>query len=56
MIIEKNGKVYMVTELHDKWSVDTDSGKLSITFSVSKDLCPTVDELRKYIMNNNEMF
>lgn len=55
MIIEKNGKTYTVTEHRDKWRVTAESGKLSIAFDVSKELCATADALRVYV-NNNSIF
>lgn len=55
MIIEKNGKTYTVTEHRDKWTVSAESGKLSVAFDVSKELCPTADALRVYV-NNNSIF
>ena len=56
MVIEKNDKVYTVTESRDKWTVKTEDGKLSIAFDVSKELCPSVDELREYVLNNYGLF
>ena len=56
MVIEKNGKAYTVTEYRDKWTVKAESGKLSVAFDVSKELCSTADELREYVLNNNELF
>lgn len=56
MVIEKNGKAYAVTESRDKWTVKADSGKLSIAFDVSKEICATADELREYVLSNNELF
>ena len=56
MVIEKNSKAYTVTEHRDKWTVSAESGKLSVAFDVSKELCPTADELREYVLNNNELF
>lgn len=53
MIIEKNGKAYTVTELSDKWTVKTESGKLSVAFDVSKQICTTADELREYVLQND---
>lgn len=53
MIIEKNGKTYTVTECRDKWTVKADSGKLSIAFDVSKELCATADELREYVLSDD---
>lgn len=55
MIIVKNGKAYTITESRDKWTVKAESGKLSVTFDVSKELCPTADALRVYV-NNNSIF
>ena len=55
MVIEKNGKAYTVTEYRDKWTVKAESGKLSVAFDVSKELCPTTDALRVYV-NNNSIF
>lgn len=56
MVIEKNGKAYTVTESRDKWTVKAESGKLSVAFDISKELCFTADELREYVLNNNELF
>ena len=56
MVIEKNGKAYTVTEYRDKWTVKAESGKLSVAFDVSKELCSTADKLREYVLNNNELF
>ena len=56
MVIEKNGKAYTITESRDKWIVKTESGKLSVAFDVSKELCSTADELREYVSNNSELF
>lgn len=55
MIIEKNGKAYIVTELSDKWTVKAGSGKLSVAYDISKKICTTADELQDYIVQN-EMF
>ena len=55
MVIEKNGKAYTVTEYRDKWTVKAESGKLSVAFDVSKELCHTADALRVYV-NNNSIF
>ena len=56
MIIEKNGKTYTITELQNKWNVKTNSGKLSATYEVSKELCPTIDALQEYVLNNDNLF
>jgi len=56
MIIEKNGKVYTVTEHADKWKVAAESGKLSVAFDISKDLCKTAGDLREYVLSNDDLF
>lgn len=53
MRIEKNEKTYEVTECQKHWSVRLQSGALSATFQVSKDICKTEAELRDYIEKEN---
>ncbi len=55
MIIEKNGKYYNVTERQRYWSITQKTGKLTAEFNVSKDICMTEDDLKKYIAED-EMF
>lgn len=53
MYITKNGKEYSVTEYRDKWTVKSDSDKLSVAFDVSKNICKTSEELRKYVLKSD---
>ena len=53
MYITKNGKEYSVTEYRDKWTIKSDSGKLSVAFDVSKNICKTSEELREYVLKND---
>lgn len=53
MIIEKNEKTYIVTELSNKWTVKAEKGKLLTAYDISKKVCSTVDELRVYIQESN---
>lgn len=55
MDIVKNSKTYSVTECIDKWVIKSASGKLLVSFDVSKAICKTEDELHNYILSN-EMF
>lgn len=55
MIIEKNGKMYEVSERSKHWLVVLKSGALSVDFQVSKDICETEAELKEYI-KKEEMF
>ncbi len=56
MIIIKGDTVYRVSESSNKWTVKRDSGKLSVSYDVPKELCETEQELRKYVLSNNELF
>ena len=53
MTIAKENTVYTVTESTDKWKVSNDSGKLSFSVDIPKELCKTWDELREYVLSNN---
>ncbi len=56
MMIEKNGKTYAVTESTTKWTLKSSYGKLDIAFDVAKESCATFDELREYVLNDNDIF
>lgn len=56
MEIIKGDTVYRVSESSNKWTVKRDSGKLSVSFDVSKELCRTEQELREYVLSNDELF
>lgn len=56
MQIEKNGKIYTVEQFPQKWTVTNRSGKLLVAFDVSKELCRTEEQLRKYVLDNDELF
>lgn len=53
MMIEKNGTVYSVSEFPSKWVVKTNSGKLSASYDVSKELCATESDLQDYIQSSD---
>lgn len=53
MTIEKNGKVYAVRENKKSWTVTIGEGRVSISANVSKDICPTFDDLKAYIAKND---
>lgn len=55
MIITKDDKTYAVKESAAKWTISTESGKLAVSYDVSKEICKTADELREYVLNN-ELF
>ncbi len=56
MVVEKGGKVYTVHECKGYWSVNTESGGLSVEIKVDKAICETEKDLRAYIDSNNEIF
>ena len=49
MIVEKSDKIYSVSEYPTKWVVKLNSGKLPVSYDVSKELCSTEDDIREYI-------
>jgi len=53
MIVEKSGKQYEVAERRRHWSVVLKSGSLTVDFQVSKDICATIEELKKYIQKED---
>ncbi len=53
MIILKNDYKYIVKESTSKWIVEKKSDKLSVVFDISKEICKTEDELKKYILSND---
>ena len=50
MIIEKDSKIYEVSERSKYWSVVLKSGTLSVNFQVSKEICKTEADLQDYIV------
>ena len=55
MTVEKNGKSYEVTETATKWTLKAGTGKVALSYEVSKDDCATLEELRQYVADN-ELF
>ena len=53
MVIEKNGKFFIVTENKNSWTVKNKEGKVSISYKVPKDVCAGADELKDYIINHD---
>lgn len=56
MEIIKSDTVYTVMENLKNWTVKKESGKLSVSFNVSKELCKTEQELQKYVLSNGKLF
>ena len=53
MDITKDGKTYTITESRNKWTVKAENGKLSVAYDVSKELCATAEELRRYVLKSD---
>ena len=53
MEITKGNIVYTVSETKTHWSVKTTVSKVDASYSVPKDICNTIDDLKKYILNND---
>lgn len=56
MKIMKGDTVYNVSENSKSWIVKKESDKLSVSFDISKELCKTEQELREYVLSDNELF
>lgn len=52
MKIEKNGKIYDVTELARSWKLSITIGSVPIIYKVSKNDCSTFDELKEFVAEN----
>lgn len=53
MNIEKNGKVYTVRENAKSWTVSTSAERVTINANVSKADCPTFDDLKAFVAEND---
>ena len=53
MEIEKNGCIYAVKESATAWELSTRIGNMPVSYNVKKSDCPTLDELKKFIAENN---
>lgn len=53
MIIEKNDKLYNVTEYTKSWTLSINIGGVPVNYKVSKTDCPTWDELKVFVEENS---
>lgn len=53
MTIEKNNKVYEVTETERVWTLSTKVGGVFVKFNVSKSDCPTLEDLKTFVIENS---
>lgn len=53
MNIEKDGKIYTVRENQKSWTVTLTDGRVTISAKVQKADCPTFDDLKAFIAENN---
>ncbi len=49
MKVEKNGKIYCISEQVKSWVVACRQGAVETEYKVDKAICPTLDELVAYI-------
>lgn len=55
MTIEKNDRVYTAKENKASWTVSRKCGHIDILYNVPKEFCPTFDELKAFV-TENELF
>ncbi|MDY6367028.1 MAG: hypothetical protein SPL13_00705 [Clostridia bacterium] len=53
MTIEKNGKIYKATENVSSWTVSREIGRVSVSYNIPKEDCPTFDALKSYVIEND---
>lgn len=53
MVIKKDGSEYTVKESSSFWTVKKEIGKVSVEVKISKDICPTIEELQAYVSEND---
>lgn len=53
MTIEKNGKIYKVTEQSKTWTVSTDKNNVTVSAKITKTDCPTFDDLKMFVAEND---
>lgn len=56
MEITKDDNTYRIKENEKSWTVEKESDKLSVSFNVPKNICKSEQELRNYILSNDELF
>lgn len=49
IIVEKNGKQYVVNETKNGWSAVWKSGVVEATFKIPKEICQTEEDVKAYI-------
>lgn len=52
-IIKKEDKIYTVTETKEKWKLKAITGKVSLSYEISKSDCKTMEDLRQYVADNS---
>ena len=53
MTIEKNGTAYTVNETPTGWTLITSLGNVGVSFNITKADCPTFDELKDFVAEND---
>lgn len=53
MTIEKNGKIYKVTEQSKTWTVSTDKNNVTVSAKITKADCSTFDDLKMFVAEND---
>ena len=53
MNIEKGENIYTVAETVNGWSIKTDISKVGVSYSIPKEICKTIDDVKKYIAEND---
>ena len=53
MIIEKDGKVYIVRENKSSWTIKRTVEILTVNYKIQKSDCPTFEDVKKFVMETD---
>ena len=53
MNIKKGENIYTITETANGWNIKTDFSKVGVSYNIPKEICKTIDDVKKYIAEND---
>lgn len=56
MVVIKDGREYIVTELSREWKAVRTLGGVSVDYRIPKEAAPDAAAVERYIMENDEVF
>lgn len=56
MLVRKGDREYTVTELAHEWKAERSVGGVSVSYRIPKEAAPDAEAVKRYIMENDEVF